>query len=902
MTRTPAARPPQAQVRREIDDEPRLAWLSRRKVTVPDRPAGYTDRARLVEWAMPVQRRLTALVAPGGFGKTTLLAECCRRLSGRGIVTAWLSVDGNEDAEVFDAYLAFAFQYAGLSIEHAVGDGSPAGSRVELLARSLEARGEPFVLALDDLHRLEHPGASALLDALIRDGPSNLHLAAACRRLPARVNIGGPALDGQAAVIGVDELRFSKAEIRAFFGPRRSARELAALAEESAGWPMALRIEQNRGGAAPDTARRMAENWVESRLWEGIGADDRELLLDAGLFEWLDAALLDEVLGGHDALRRLRTMEALAGFLEPVQGSGPPAWRLHPLIREHCALQRFRDARPRYRTVHRRIATALVRRGEVLPALHHALEAGDSELAGDIVEDAGGIRLWLRYGLTQFCAAIERLDTKVIEARPRLRFARCAALVFAGQVEQARAAYRALAEEPDSPPDTDGEAGFERWLDECIVRGLLVFYAGGTVGSEQTAAAAAHCAQIADCERAEPLVRGYAEHSLCIAHNVTAQFPAALERAARALTHFSTSGFGRMMVELQRGQAAMAQGRTAAAGNGYAAALKAARASHIQEPVWAAIATVLQRELDLERNRLAPSPQPPGIPPALTQSSTPFQAYAAAADVVIARALAESGPERALELLDAPAAFVHEARLVPLVRVLAAMRVSLLVDAARPGDAERAWTGAALPDSAQACLDLQGQSWREMEALSCAWLRLSIALERFDEARAFAAELRAASAARNLRRTLMRALVLGIVLEARAGEPDAADGHLAAFLALFAETDYARFAVLERGACAPAVERFVAAADDSPLCAPAQSLLAAMGRRNAEPGLALSARELQVLQHLDGRSDKVIAAELDLTAYGVRYHLRSVFSKLGVNRRGDAVRQARELGLIAAED
>ena len=56
-----------------------------------------------------------------------------------------------------------------------------------------------------------------------------------------------------------------------------------------------------------------------------------------------------------------------------------------------------------------------------------------------------------------------------------------------------------------------------------------------------------------------------------------------------------------------------------------------------------------------------------------------------------------------------------------------------------------------------------------------------------------------------------------------------------------------------------------------------------MRRRDAEPGLALSAREHQVLQHLDGRSDKAIANELGLTAYGVRYHLRSVFSKLGVN-------------------
>ncbi|MCY4602262.1 MAG: hypothetical protein OXF27_20350, partial [Acidobacteria bacterium] len=55
-------------------------WLLRQKIAIPDRVAGYFDRAELVDRAMPTRRRLTVLVAPGGFGKTTLLGECCRRV------------------------------------------------------------------------------------------------------------------------------------------------------------------------------------------------------------------------------------------------------------------------------------------------------------------------------------------------------------------------------------------------------------------------------------------------------------------------------------------------------------------------------------------------------------------------------------------------------------------------------------------------------------------------------------------------------------------------------------------------------------------------------------------------------------------------------------------------------
>ena len=890
-------------MRGELDAEPRLSWLLRRKVSVPDRTAGYMDREGLVERAMPTRSRMTLLLAPGGFGKTTLLAECCRRLAEQDIVTAWISIDASDDADVLDSYIAFAFQYAGLEIEGASERDVATASRTGLLARVLEARRDPFVLALDDLHQLTDPESVALVNFLIQRGPPNLHLAAACRRLPPGLDLGRPVLDGQASVIGADDLRFSESQISAFFDRRLSRRELVALAEESAGWPMALRIHRNRAGAAPQAGESGAivENWVESRLWEGIDADDRELVLNIGLFEWMDAALLDEVLGGKDSMRRIQTMEALVGFLEPVRVSGVDAWRLHPLIREHCALQRFRNARQRFREVHRRIAVALAARGETLLALRHAADSDDLELAGDVLEDAGGIRLWLRYGMAQFRAAIDLQDRAVLEARPRLRLARCAALVFSGRLDEARRIYGSTAAETEFAPGEHDGAAFEWWLDDCILRGILLFYAGGTVGSAQTWAAVADYRKIAASERADPLVRGYAEHSLCVFYNVTARFGLAIELAERASANFAASGYGRMLVAIQRGHVAMARGEVAASRNYYTTAMRVAKASYLHEPAWAAIAAVLVRELDLERNRYAASSEPPGIPAALTKSCTPMQAYVAASDVAVGRALAECGAESALALLDGMLDFVRGARLIPLMRILAAMRVSLLVDAQRTGDAECFWRREGLPEDARACLDLDGQTWREMEALSCAWLRLTIACERFDEAHAFARELRAAAQARGLRRTLMRALALSVVLEARAGHPAAADAQLVEFLDLFAETDYARSMVLERRACTPVVERFLDARGNASLRTSARSLLSAMRCADADRNLELTSHEREILGRLDVQSDKAIAADLGLTIYGVRYHLRNLFSKLGVRKRRDALSRAREFGLLSGD-
>ena len=138
-----------------------------------------------------------------------------------------------------------------------------------------------------------------------------------------------------------------------------------------------------------------------------------------------------------------------------------------------------------------------------------------------------------------------------------------------------------------------------------------------------------------------------------------------------------------------------------------------------------------------------------------------------------------------------------------------------------------------------------------------------------------------------------------VVAERRAGDAGAAGRHLAEFLALFAETDYARPAVRERRDCAPAVERFLDEAGDSPLRGPARALLAAMHAADtgAGLGLRLSEREREILRRLEGQRDKAIAAELGLTPHGVRYHIRGLFTKLEARSRGDAVRRACELGL-----
>ena len=890
-----------------------LPWLLRQKVSVPDRVAGYLDRAALVDRVKPTRRRLTVLNAPGGFGKTTLLAECCRRLREGGIRVAWVSVDEQDEPAVLDTYIAYACQSAvagaveGPEQQEVPGaDNAPggSGSRTALAMCEVASIEVPFVLVFDEVERLGNPESAALLEFLIKCGPPNLHLAFACRQLPVGVDVASLTLEGRAVMVSPENLRFSRSEVAEFFDRKLTRPQLTALMSESSGWPFALRLSRNEqeSGARGDArfAQEIVENWVESRLFAGLGAEDREFLLDIGLLEWMDAALLDEVLERNDSLHRLNTIPVLVGLLDPVGNGTGQTSRLHQLIREHCVRRRFRETPERFRSVHRRIAGALARRGQTAAAMRHAVEAGEPALAGEILERAGGVLLYSREGFAEFQAANSQLTEAVIEARPRLGLARCLSLLLSGRMKEAKERYRALAGDLDTLEAMAGERAHELLAERVVVRGMIALYGGERFGSELIQTQLADVARLAGSPRVDGVTRGIMEFSQCISGNMTANFDDALLHGKRARMHAGKDTPLSMFIDLQEGQIAMAQGRVPDAAALYRRAERVARASYVVGPDPAAMCSVLRQELSLECSR-AQDHELKEVPGVLMTGAPPIQVYAAASGAVVDLKLRDEGVESALSVAEEMLEYVRGAGLPALVRYVAGLRISLLATAGRLEEGEKAWTLDDLPDTAGECLDLEGQTWREMEALACARLRLMIGRGQFDEARDLADELRATTSERGLTRTLMRATALSVVLEHRAGKEAESSRHLEAYLRLYAETPYAGPLVRERETCAPLVSKFLDSAPDVSGGETARALLEMMESADEPPVPTLTDREREVLERLETQGDKQIAAALGLSVHGVRYHLRRLFEKLGARTRGEAARRAREMGLSTGE-
>ena len=712
------------------------------------------------------------------------------------------------------------------------------------------------------------------------------------------------ALEGREVAVTAEDLRFSRSDIARFFDQRLSRRELASVAADSAGWPIALRIHRNaghRGRGHAEGAERTVSGWIETRLWRGVPDEDRDFVLDAALFDSLAPDLIDEVLEVRSAGRRIASMRSLTGLLS-TRGGGAPAMQLHPLVKEYCEGRRFEETPDRFRAIHRGIARALARRGRSVEALRHAGEAGDVALLGEVAERAGGVRLWLEQGLEALRVMDGLLTGEVLERHPRLALVRCVALTVAGDIVGARNIYAATAAATDDfTRDREGGDDGALRIDHLLVYGLVEMCGCRPHGEFAARTLPAGLDVIEETDTAA-LFRGVFCLGLCMNYNQRGGFDEAVEWAERARAVLGHGSPYLSHTELQIGAAAMARGRADEAQARYERALGAARASHLRDAGALMLGEVLAAELAFERSGGAAAVDGTRLSPRLLgECGAWLDIFAASTEVETELALLQGGAGAALARVEEACAYARRTGRPSLERFLAALRVSVLLAGGGAGEAARAWRADRLPEEADACTGLAGQSWREMEMLACARLRLLTAQGAFDAARELAAALDAVAAERDLVRTRMRGLALAMVLEHRAGEAARVRAHLVAYLRLFDATGYARPLAREGELALTLLDRLAKARKADTAVAGAAARLRAIldAEAEARPSEApLSDGELEVLALLEEHHDKAIATRLDLTFHGVRHRVSRIFAKLGVRGRLDAVRRGRERGLL----
>lgn len=389
------------------------------KLRIPRPGIAVLHRPRitgLIETA--VCRPVTLLTGPPGAGKTLAAAQwALGRPPGRR--PAWLTLDASDsDPDRFWQYVMAALTSAGAPAPPA---GLEPGSLPEWLTSALGTEVPAVVVILDDSHLIAGSDALAGLAELIRHEPAGLRFLLAGRSAPGLARL---RLSGDLTEIGATDLACTTEETRAYFdmlGTPLSPAELADVAGRTEGWLAGLRLVTLAAEAGPAGGQALVSDYVEDEVLGPLPAEVRAFLLRTCLTPTVQAGLASDLTGDAAAARVLEQLSRSGSLVEAVPPE-PGEYRYHPMLREALAACLRRELPAEVPELHRRVARWHAARRDLPEAVRAAAQAGDWDLASRVLRRCGPSVM-----LSPDCAAVEAM----LAVAPPDRIAADAALATA---------------------------------------------------------------------------------------------------------------------------------------------------------------------------------------------------------------------------------------------------------------------------------------------------------------------------------------------------------------------------------------------------------------------------------------------------------------------------------------
>ena len=408
---------------------------------------------------------LTLVVAPAGWGKSTLVAEW---LAHDGITAGWVSLDGGDnDPMRFWRYLLLAADQAGSAAGAAAlrrldVAGADVRDVLPAFVNALVSADAPLVLVLDDYHLVTSARVHTSVAMLLDRSPPQLHLMLITRADPA-LPLSRLRVRGDLAELRAEDLRFSAAEALEFFtnrpGPQLSEPDVLRVLARTEGWAAGLQLAalQLRGRADPAAfiERFTGADWhIVNYLGEEVLASQplavREFLLVTSVLNRMCAPLCDALTGRADGAELISETYRANLFVIPLDDER--RWfRYHHLFGGLLRHELARTSPGRPAILHRRAAQWYEEHDDATEAIGHAIALGDHALISRLVA-AHWLRTFNVGQLETVRMWLDALPAELIANDASLSAARVLIALDTGRLEEVSAALDAA--EASDPPDT----------------------------------------------------------------------------------------------------------------------------------------------------------------------------------------------------------------------------------------------------------------------------------------------------------------------------------------------------------------------------------------------------------------------------------------------------------------
>ena len=396
--------PPTKEVERRTIATVLADLLLATRLHVPRPPLQLVRRPRLIErLQQTMERQLTLIAAPAGFGKTTLLSAW---LQDAPVSPAWVSLEsGDDDPTRFWSYTFAALDAVrpglgatGLPLLQST---QPPPLEIILTAviNHLATAAGELVLVFDDYHVITAQPIHASVTFLLEHLPAHLHLIIATRADPP-LPLARLRTKGQLVEIRSTDLRFTREEASSFLsqtvGVEFSPEDMTALETRTEGWIAGLQLAALSLQGREDISHfmqaftgthRFVVDYLTQEVLARQSADVQHFLIQTAILERLCGPLCEAVTGEPGGQAMLERLEEANLFLHPLDDERQ-WYRYHQLFVEMLR-QRLQRAQPdQVAHLHQRASAWYAQHELIREAVYHALAANDFPQAARLIEQA----------------------------------------------------------------------------------------------------------------------------------------------------------------------------------------------------------------------------------------------------------------------------------------------------------------------------------------------------------------------------------------------------------------------------------------------------------------------------------------------------------------------------------
>ncbi|UCG24910.1 MAG: helix-turn-helix transcriptional regulator [Chloroflexota bacterium] len=461
--------------------------LLQTKLYIPPLRSNLVSRPRLIEQlnqGLEHNYKLTLLCAPAGFGKTTLIAEWIQKSKETGgrigdkklapslpamhpSSVAWLSLDKNDNDPVrFLTYFTAALDRVNPGLGQEIGAMLSSSQSVVLeplisaIINDIVAADEsrPLVLILEDYHFIESPVIHDGLDFLLDHLPHRMHLVITSRADPP-LSLSRLRARNQMLEIRARDLRFESGEVAAFLSKTMrldlTAEMVATFERRTEGWIAGLQLaaislQQQDDPLSFVTAFAGDDRYIADFLMEEVfqqqSSSVQAFLLGTSILDSLSAPLCDAVMEVDDSRATLNELEASNLFIVPLDNQR--RWyRYHHLFAD-LLRQRLEESTSGQHTavLHRRASQWYEENDSLITAVEHALAARDYQRAMRLIEQ-GEREIFQGSRLNTLLSWWSEIPLEIAESRPKLCLIYSWAWIATGHSDEAEGCLQAIERE-----------------------------------------------------------------------------------------------------------------------------------------------------------------------------------------------------------------------------------------------------------------------------------------------------------------------------------------------------------------------------------------------------------------------------------------------------------------------